>query len=52
MKPADDLIQEIEALPDSWPVRADLAELAEWVVQTRYPGERQEPAAGDAVRTE
>ena len=26
-------------LPDSWPVRADLADLTGWVVQARYPGE-------------
>lgn len=52
IKPADEITQEIEAQPDNWPVRADLAELTGWVVQTRYPGERQEPAAGDAVRAE
>ena len=26
-------------LPDSWPVRTDLAELTGWVVQARYPDE-------------
>ena len=26
-------------LPDSWPVRADLAELTGWAVQARYAGE-------------
>ncbi|MDE0196961.1 MAG: hypothetical protein OXK78_02135, partial [Caldilineaceae bacterium] len=39
-------------LPDSWPVRADLAELTGWAVQTKYPGEWPEPSAADAVRAE
>jgi len=39
-------------LPDSWPVRADLAELTGWAVQARYPGEWPEPSAADAVRAE
>ncbi len=42
-------------LPDSWPVRADDADLADltgWVVQARYPGEWPEPSATDAVRAE
>ena len=39
-------------LPDSWPVRADLADLTGWAVQARYPGEWPEPSAGDAVRAE
>ena len=39
-------------LPDSWPVRADLAELTGWVVQARYPGEWPEPSSADAVRAE
>ena len=40
-------------LPDSWPVRAahgDLAELTEWAVETRYPGDWPEPTAADATR--
>ncbi len=39
-------------LPDSWPVRVDLAELTGWAVQARYPGEWPEPSAADAVRAE
>ncbi len=39
-------------LPDSWPVRADLAELTGWAVQARYPGEWPEPSSDDAVRAE
>ena len=42
-------------LPDSWPVRimhADLAELTEWAVETRYPGDWPEPTDADAVRAE
>ena len=42
-------------LPDSWPVRAthaDLAELTEWAVETRYPGDWPEPTDGDATRAE
>ena len=34
-------------LPDSWPVRADLADLTEWVVQARYRGEWPEPSAAE-----
>ena len=40
-------------LPDSWTVRAEhaeLAELTEWAVQAKYPGEWPEPSAADAVR--
>lgn len=40
-------------LPDSWPVRAahpDLAELTEWAVETRYPGDWPEPNDDDANR--
>ena len=37
-------------LPDSWPVRADLAELTGWVVQVRYLGHLPELSAADAVR--
>ena len=42
-------------LPDSWPVRAthaDLAELTEWAVETRYPGDWPEPTDADAARAE
>ena len=39
-------------LPDSWPVREDLAELTGWAVQARYPGQWPEPSAADAVRAE
>ena len=39
-------------LPDSWPVRADLAELTGRAVQARYAGEWPEPSAADAVRAE
>ncbi|MYH63056.1 MAG: HEPN domain-containing protein [Caldilineaceae bacterium SB0675_bin_29] len=39
-------------LPDSWPVRADLAELTGWAVQARYPGEWPEPSVADAIRAE
>ena len=42
-------------LPDSWTVRtthADLAELTEWSVETRYPGDWSEPTDADAVRAE
>jgi len=34
-------------LPDSWPVRADLAELTGWAVQARYPGEWPDPSAAE-----
>ncbi len=40
-------------LPDSWLVRAahpDLAELTEWAVETRYPGDWPEPNDDDANR--
>ena len=43
------------SLPDSWPVRAthtDLAELKEWAVETRYPGDWPEPSDADATRAE
>ena len=43
------------SLPDSWPVRAthtDLAELTEWAVETRYPGDWPEPSDADATRAE
>ena len=42
-------------LPNSWSVRsthADLAELTEWAVETRYPGDWPEPAEAEAVRAE
>ena len=42
-------------LPDSWPVRTthpDLAELTEWAVETRYPGDWPEPSDADAIRAE
>ena len=41
--------------PDGWPVRtahADLAELTEWGVETRYPGDWPEPTNTDAHRAE
>ena len=37
-------------LPDSWPVRrthTDLAQLTEWAVEARYPGDWQEATAAD-----
>ena len=40
-------------LPDSWPVKnehGDLAELTEWAVETRYPGDWPEPTHTDAIR--
>ena len=40
-------------LPDGWAVRdthADLAELTEWAVETRYPGDWPEPNDADAYR--
>ena len=40
-------------LPDGWSVRdtyADLAELTEWAVETRYPGDWPEPNDDDAIR--
>ena len=42
-------------LPDSWSVRtthADLAELTEWAVETRYPGDWNQPTDADAARAE
>lgn len=42
-------------LPDSWSVRtthADLAELTEWAVETRYPGDWPQPTDTDAARAE
>ena len=42
-------------LPDSWPLRADhseLAELTEWAVAARYPGEWAEAIESDAIRAE
>jgi HEPN domain-containing protein len=40
-------------LPDSWPVRRehpDLAELTEWAVEARYPGDWPEATTADAER--
>ncbi len=42
-------------LPDIWPVRTehdDLAELTEWAVETRYPGDWPEPTDADAICAE
>ena len=42
-------------LPAGWPVHTehpDLAELTEWAVETRYPGDWPEPADADAKRAE
>ena len=42
-------------LPDSWTLRADhadLAELTEWAVEARYPGEWPEATESDAIRAE
>lgn len=42
-------------LPDSWILRADhseLADLTEWAVEARYPGEWPEATESDAVRAE
>ena len=42
-------------LPASWSVRTthdDLAELTEWAVETRYPGDWPQPTDADAVRAE
>ena len=39
-------------LPDGWAVREthpDLAELTEWAVESRYPGDWAEPTYADAV---
>lgn len=41
--------------PDGWPtqaVHADLAELTEWGVETRYPGDWPEPTDADGRRAE
>ena len=40
-------------LPDGWAVRdthADMAELTEWAVETRYPGDWPEPNDDDGIR--
>lgn len=40
-------------LPDVWAVRnthADLAELTEWAVEARYPGDWPQPNDDDAIR--
>ena len=42
-------------LPESWSIRttyADLAELTEWAVETRYPGNWPEVTDADAARAE
>lgn len=42
-------------LPEGWPVRdthGDLAELTEWAVEARYPGDWEEPTYSDAIRAE
>ena len=42
-------------LPESWPVHtthSDLAELTQWAVETRYPGDWPEVTGEDAVRAE
>ena len=42
-------------LPDGWKVRtthADLAELTQWAVETRYPGDWPEATESDALRAE
>ncbi len=42
-------------LPDSWTLQADhsdLAELTEWAVEARYPGEWPEATESDAIRAE
>ena len=42
-------------LPDRWLLRAnhsELAELTEWAVEARYPGERPEAIESDAIRAE
>ena len=42
-------------LPDSWTLQADhsdLAELTEWAVEARYPGEWPEATEADAIRAE
>ena len=42
-------------LPEGWHVRtthADLAELTQWAVETRYPGDWPEATESDALRAE
>ena len=42
-------------LPEGWAVRAahaDLAELTQWAVETRYPGDWPEATESDALRAE
>ena len=42
-------------LPDGWHVRTthtDLAELTQWAMETRYPGDWPEAAEPDAIRSE
>ena len=42
-------------LPDSWILRADhseLADLTEWAVEARYPGEWPQATESDAIRAE
>ena len=42
-------------LPEDWQVRtthADLAELTQWAVETRYPGDWPEATEPDAIRSE
>ena len=43
------------AFPEDWQVRtthADLAELTQWAVETRYPGDWPEATEPDAIRSE
>ena len=42
-------------LPDNWPLPVDhseLADLTEWAVEARYPGEWPEATESDAIRAE
>ncbi|MDE0200335.1 MAG: HEPN domain-containing protein [Caldilineaceae bacterium] len=42
-------------LPDSWPLPVDhseLADLTEWAVEARYPGEWPQATESDAIRAE
>ncbi len=42
-------------LPSGWSVKethSDLADLTEWAVEGRYPGDWQEPTLDDAIRAE
>ena len=42
-------------LPENWPIHtahADLAELTQWAVETRYPGDWPEVTGEDATRAE